>query len=528
VTRDEGTGPSAGAILFRRPADDTSAIGQAPVLATEGLTKRFPGVVAVSSVDLELHGGRIVALLGPNGAGKSTFIQILAGVHASGTYEGRLRMGGAPYGPASVLDAERAGVVLIPQEVNVVPDMTVGQNMFLNHEPTRFGLLDTPALYARARAELEEFGIGIPPTARMGDLDLASQQLVVIARALAKRARLLILDEPTAALTEGETQRLFEHLYTLRDRGVAIVFVSHRLSEVFAIADRILVMRDGRLTGDHAVADVTRDHVIAEMVGALGSTGVRRSRTLGDVVLDVRALSVHDPQEADRERVSDATIGVRAGEIVGLFGLVGAGCSQLVQAVFGAWPGAVRGSIWLLGAPYRPSTPSAAVEAGMGLMSQDRRESLVADASIADNIILASLSAVTRLGFLDVERKRSVAKEKLVALHIRAPSIDATVRSLSGGNQQKVQVARWLTAGTRVLLLDDPTRGVDVGARAEIHALLTDLAANGCGLLWVSSDAEELVDVADRIVVMRQGRVVGEIPASEASEERLIGEAAGV
>jgi ABC-type sugar transport system ATPase subunit len=511
------------------PGALTERLGEAaPVLATRSLTKRFPGVVAVDAMDLDIRAGEVIALLGPNGAGKSTLIQVLAGVHAAGTFEGSMEMAGTAYRPTSVEDAERAGVVIIPQEVNVVPDMTVGQNMFLNAEPVRFGLIDWPGLYASAWRELRGFGVEVAPTERMGSLDLATQQLVVIARALAKKAKLLILDEPTAALTEGETQRLFDQLRVLRDRGVAIVFVSHRLTEVFAIADRILVMRDGRLTGDHRAASVTRDQVIREMVGAIGSSGVRRERTPGPPVLEVSGLTVDDPYQRDRQRVMDASLTVRRGEIVGLFGLVGAGCSAFVQAIFGAWGGGVQGVIRLGGKPYSPSIPTAAVESGMGLMSQDRRDSLVADASIADNIVMASLGAVSRAGFLDVEHKRAVARDKLVSLRIRAPSIDTTVRSLSGGNQQKVQVARWLAAGTRVLLLDDPTRGVDVGARAEIHALLADLAAGGCGLLWVSSDGEELVDVADRIAIMRHGRIVTELPAAEASEGRLIAEAAGV
>ena len=507
---------------------DERTAGAAPVLSARRLTKRFPGVVAVDGVDLEIEPGRIVALLGPNGAGKSTFIQVVAGVHPAGSYEGEMALGGAPYRPGSVEDAERAGVVLIPQEVNVVPEMTVGQNMFLNAEPTRFGLIDWPGLYAAASRELAGFDVDVPATERMGVLDLATQQLVIIARALSKRARLLILDEPTAALTESETLRLFERLRALRERGVAIIFVSHRLSEVFAIADRILVIRDGRLTGDHRVGDVSRDQVIGEMVGAMGSSGARRARHPGEPVLEVADLTVADPQRAGRDRVTDASLTVRAGEIVGLFGLVGAGCSALVQGVFGATGGHVSGSLRLLGSPYQPSTPSAAVARGLGLMSQDRRESLVADHSIADNMVLASLDAIARLGFLDVERKRAIARDQTVALRIRAPSIDTVVRSLSGGNQQKVQVARWLVAGTRVLLLDDPTRGVDVRARAEIHALLADLADAGCGLLWVSSDAEELVDVADRIVIMRHGRVAVELSAAEATESRLLAEAAGV
>jgi ABC-type sugar transport system ATPase subunit len=276
------------------------------------------------------------------------------------------------------------------------------------------------------------------------------------------------------------------------------------------------------------VAQVSRDQVISEMVGVMGR-GVSRTRSApGEPILEIETLYLQDRHRRERDQVAGADLTVRSGENDGLFGLVGAGCSALVQGLFGSWAGEVRGSVRLGGDPYPLGTPSDAVSAGIGLMSQDRRDSLVADLSIADNVILASYDTVSRWGFLDIERKRVIARDQKVALRIRAPSIDTTVRSLSGGNQQKVQVARWLVAGTRVLLLDDPTRGVDVGARSEIHALLGDLAGSGCGLLWVSSDAEDLVDVADRILVMRHGRLVSELGASEASEERLLAEAAGV
>jgi ABC-type sugar transport system ATPase subunit len=400
--------------------------------------------------------------------------------------------------------------------------------MFLNNEPGRFGLIDWPRLSAAAAAELRDFGVQVSVEARMGSLDLATQQLVIIARALAKRARILILDEPTAALTESETSRLFDRLRDLRGRGVAIIFVSHRLSEVFAIADRILVMRDGRIAGDHRVSATSREAVVREMIGSLAGLPQRVTRTIGDVALHVDHLTVRDPEQRDRLHVDDVGLSVRTGEIVGLFGLVGAGCSAVAQAIFGAWAGAVAGSVQLAGRAIRAGDPVEAVAAGIGMMSQDRRETLVADHSIADNIVLASLRALAPRGFLDVERKRAVARDQVASLRIRARSIDDRVGSLSGGNQQKVQVARWLTAGASVLLLDDPTRGVDVGARAEIHGLLTRLAADGSAMLWVSSDAEELCQVCDRVLVMRQGRIVAEVSGREASEERLLSLAAGV
>jgi ABC-type sugar transport system ATPase subunit len=497
------------------------------LLATHGLTKHFPGVLAVDGLDLEVRAGEIMALLGPNGAGKSTLIQVLAGLHPPDSYSGDMVIDGHPYQPTSVADAERTGVVLIPQEINVVPNMTVAENMFLNNEPRWLGMVDRPRMHAAARDGLRDFGVSVPVDVRMGGLDLATQQLVVIARAFAKRARLLILDEPTAALTEGETQRLFVHLRDLRARGVGVIFVSHRLTEVFAIADRILVMRDGRVHGDHVIAQTTREQVVHEMVGSIA--GVQRLDTEpGAVVFEVSGVDVHDPDEPDRLRVADASLTLRAGEVVGLFGLVGAGCGALAKALFGSWPGRVAGSVRIDGREIRGSDPSRCVQLGIGMMSQDRRETLMLDASVADNVVLASLGALSPHGLLDVQRKQWVAADQARALRIRARSTSQRVGSLSGGNQQKVQVARWLTAGSKVLLLDDPTRGVDVGARSEIHALLRRMASEGCAQLLVSSDAEELLEMCDRILVMRGGVIIEEMVARDATEASLLSAAAGL
>lgn len=516
------------ASVAQAPAPAASRMGVgAALLTTYGLTKRFPGVLAVDDLSLDVRAGEIMALLGPNGAGKSTLIQVLAGLHPPSSYTGGMAIDGAPYRPASVADAERDGVVLIPQEINVVPDMSVAENMFLDNQPTWLGMIDRPRMLASARDGLRDFGVEVAVETRMGSLDLATQQLVVIARAFAKRARLLILDEPTAALTEGETHRLFEHLRELRARGVAVTFVSHRLTEVFAIADRILVMRDGRVHGDHLVPQTTRQQVVQEMVGAIKAVDPTATAA-GAVVLEVADLHVHDPDEPDHLRVVGASLTLRAGEVVGLFGLVGAGCGVLAQALFGSWPGRVRGSVRMDGEEIGGLDPAQSVRKGIGMMSQDRRETLMLDASVADNIVLASLAALSPRWILDVQRKESVAARQTAALHIRSPSTAQRVGALSGGNQQKVQVARWLTAGSRVLLLDDPTRGVDVGARAEIHGLLRSMAAAGCAELLVSSDAEELLEVCDRILIMRSGAIVQEMAAAEATETAMLSAAAGL
>jgi ABC-type sugar transport system ATPase subunit len=494
------------------------------------VTKRFPGVVALDDVSLTIRRGEIIALLGQNGAGKSTLIQILAGVHPAGSYQGTITIDGDPFRPADVAEAEAAGVSLVPQEINVVPDQSVAENMYLNAEPTRLGFLDTAMRVARARSALADFDLDVDPAAPMRSLDLPTQQLVIIARALSKNARLLILDEPTAALTDNEAQRLFEKMRGLRVRGVAIVFVSHRLAEVYAVSDRLLVMRDGRIRGVHETGTAPREMIINEMVGGLTRDGDQRQPAIrpGPPALAVRGLAVRDPIDESRLRVDSLDFAVARGEVLGLFGLLGAGCIEAALAVFGAWAGPVAGAIELDGRPADLLDPSAAVRAGLGLMAQDRRDCLVLDQSVNENIVLASIDRFSRWGFLDVAEGRRQSSGQVDRLQIRATSIDAAVRTLSGGNQQKVQVARWLNAETHTLILIDPTRGVDIGARAEIKRIWAELSASGHAILIASTDAEEIADVCDRVLVMRHGRLIGEIGHDALSEEALLRMAANV
>lgn len=492
-----------------------------PVLIATHLTKLFPGVRALDNVSFSIAPGEIVALLGQNGAGKSTLIQIFAGAHAAGSYEGAIIFGGRPYRPAGVAEAEAAGVALVPQEVNVVPDLTIAENLTLNDEPTRWGVIDVGERLRRAREALADFGLDIDASSPMASLDLATQQLVVIARALAKKARLLILDEPTAALTANESLRLFERMRVLKARGVAIVFVSHRLAEVFVISDRIVVMRDGRISGRHNVADISRHDVVGEMIG--GATHMaehRAERTFGATALEIRGLSVFEPE--GRMRVEGLDLAVRKGEVVGLFGLLGAGCIEAALAVYGAWPGKRDGTVLVDGAETAIGGPDDAVALGLGLMAQDRRDCLTGEQSISDNIGIASLDKIARYGVLDVAAGRRRARDQVDALHIKAASIDDEVGTLSGGNQQKVQIARWLAADTRILIMIDPTRGVDVGARREIKRIWSDLGTKGHAILLASTDAEELVDACDRVIVMSHGRRVGELAGSDLTEKSLL------
>ena len=504
--------------LSAHPADSSPAD---QILIAEGLTKLFPGVRALDKVNFSIAPGEIVALLGPNGAGKSTLIQLFAGAHPAGSYEGKITFGGRPYRPGNVAEAERVGVALVPQEVNIVPELTVAENIALNDEPTRWGVIDVVERARRARNALADFDLDVDPSDRMASLDLATQQLVVIARALAKRARLLILDEPTAALTENESLRLFEHMRALKARGVALIFVSHRLAEVFVISDRIVVMRDGRISGQHKVGDVSRQAVVAEMTGAEESVPDRpASLSAGEIALEVRDLRVFEP--SGRIRVKGLDLIVRRSEFVGLFGLLGAGCIEAALSIYGAWSGKHEGTVLVDGIEAAIDGPGDAVALGLGLIAQDRRDCLVADQSISANIGMASLRKIVRRGVLDIAEGRRRAEDLVDALHIKAASIDADVNTLSGGNQQKVQIARWLAAGTRVLIMIDPTRGVDVGARRDIKQIWSDLKAKGQAILLASTDAEELVDTCDRVIVISHGRRAGELAGEDLTEKNLL------
>ena len=504
-----------------------------PALSARRLTKHFPGVLAVDDVDFDVNAGEIVALLGHNGAGKSTLIQMLAGVHPHGSYSGEILIGDDPFRPRSVAEAERAGVALVPQEINVAPALEVAQSFFLNAEPVRFGLIDLPMQRTRTREVLRDFGLDLDVEAPIGTLDLATQQLVIIARALSKNASVLILDEPTAALTHDEAQRLFGRLKALCARGVGVVFVSHRLAEVFEVSDRIVVMRDGRVCGQYLASQTSRDAVVTRMVGERTRVSARVSDHAAapadaSVALSVEGLSVWQLGRSERKIVQDLTFELRRGEILGLFGLLGSGCIEVALALYGAWQGEWRGSVRIDSREATIRSPGDAIAHGVGLLAQDRRDSLLPDQSILLNTLLASLVRYSPRTLVDwlAFRKRAIGIAQ--RLDIKAASVDMPVNTLSGGNQQKVQIARWLASDVRVLLLVDPTRGVDVGARAEIAAIWRELASLGYSLLLVSSDAEEIAQLCDRALVLRNGHLAGELAREQLSEERLLRSATGV
>jgi ABC-type sugar transport system ATPase subunit len=510
-----------------QPTDAAAASGTA-LLVAKGLTKSFPGVLAVDDVHLTIRAGEIVALLGQNGAGKSTLIQMLSGVHPSGSYAGQISLGGGAFLPSSVYEAEEGGVAYLPQEVNVAPDLSVAETVFLHDEPSRWGFLDVGLRAARTNALLTNFAVDVDAAAPMGSLDLVNQQLVLIVRALSKEARLIILDEPTAALTELEVTRLFGRLRDLARKGVAIIFVSHRLAEVFAISDRIVVMRDGRICGEHRTAETSREEIVADMVGrALGGVAPTPDGERGESALELRGLTLHGGYAEGAALVDGLDLDLARGEIVGLYGLLGSGCSEAAMAIFGAAAGRRSGQILLRGKRADIQSPKDAVRQGIGLIAQDRRIGLSAEHSIVQNAMLADLPDLSPYGLLDIASARRMTRGLVDKLSIKAASIDAEVATLSGGNQQKVQVARWLAAGAEVLILIDPTRGVDVGARQEIKRIWMDLKASGRALLLVSSDSEEMVELCDRALVLRAGHVVAELAGQDLTEHNLLRLAAG-
>ncbi|MER7419455.1 sugar ABC transporter ATP-binding protein [Micromonospora peucetia] len=509
--------------------------GQVAV-AMSGIVKRFGGVHALRGVDLTLRAGEVHALLGENGAGKSTLINILSGVVTD--HDGQISIGGEPVrftGPAA---AQAAGIATIHQELDLVPALSVAENLVLGREPrTRLGTLDRRAMARAARDWLAPLGADIDPRRPVGSLRVGEQQLVEIAKALSLDARVLIMDEPTAALADAEVRRLLATIHALRERGVAVVYISHRLEEIEHIADRATVLRNGEVAGTLRPDRADRQRIITLMVGRpaealfnAGSAGAKVPAPARPPVLEVADLAVR-PRVTRPGRCEPAGVSltVHAGEIVGLAGLMGAGRTELLETLYGAGPpGRRTGLLRLAGSPYAPRGPRRALRAGVGFVPEDRRRcALVLEHPVGRSIVLAALHRLSTAGVVRSGRERDAVGQQVSALSIRTPSSTAPVGALSGGNQQKVVFARHLLTRPRLLLLDEPTRGVDVGAKAEIYRLLRRLADDGMGILLASSELPELTGVCDRIVVLRRGRAVAELPADGCTGEDILTAAMG-
>ena len=496
-------------------ANDAGAQGRNPALRIEGLSKRFAGVQALSEVSLDIRSGEVLALLGENGAGKSTLLKILGGDHHPDT--GRILVDGVDMVFASPHDARRTGVRIIPQEPEILPDLSVAENVYIGTLGSRSHLYSRKALLARARAEIARFGFaGVIDAQTLGErLSPAQRQLVEILRALVDDVRVIAFDEPTSSLSDHEVEALFSLIADLRRRNVAVIYVSHRLDEVFHVADRAAVLRDGRYVGERVIRDATPDDLVRMMVGRnLDHNGAHERRAPGRVVLALDRVTTDD--------VRDVTFDVRAGEVVAVAGLVGAGRTELARAIVGD----VRlrsGAVAVDDRVVHLRGPRDAVLAGIGLAPEERRaEALLLDRTVRDNISLAILDRIRRWRVVRRGEERRIVRNYVDRLRIRTPSLEQEVSKLSGGNQQKVVLARWLARRPKVLILDEPTRGVDVGAKAEIHSIISSLAADGVAVLVISSELPEVLQIADRIIVMQNGRVTGVLGRAEATEERIL------
>ncbi|MEO0820388.1 MAG: multiple monosaccharide ABC transporter ATP-binding protein [Pseudomonadota bacterium] len=497
------------------------------ILEMRGITKAFPGVKALDDVSLTVARGEIHALVGENGAGKSTLMKVLSGVYPHGSYEGEIRFEGAPAAFSGISDSERRGIIIIHQELALVPLLSIAENIFLGNEIARRGVIDWHETYDRTEALLRKVGLGEDATTLVERLGVGKQQLVEIAKALSKEVKLLILDEPTAALQENDSDKLLELLMEFRRQGITSILISHKLNEVNRVADTITVLRDGATveTMGARAEPVSEDRIVSAMVGRdMAHRYPARTPKIGAVLLEVRGWNVWHPEQTDRQVIRDLDLTVRAGEIVGIAGLMGSGRTEFAMSLFGrSWGREISGEVLLDGEPIDVSTVGRAAASGLAYVTEDRKElGLVLDDTILRNTTLANLAGVARRGVIDREQEREVAEGYRERLAIRTPGVFQRVVNLSGGNQQKVVLAKWLFTHPKVLILDEPTRGIDVGAKFEIYSIMNQLAEEGRGIVMISSEMPELLGISDRIHVMNEGSFAGDLPAAEASQERLM------
>jgi ribose transport system ATP-binding protein len=498
-----------------------------PRLEMRHITKNFGGVHALRDVSLTSPAGEVHSLCGENGAGKSTLMKILAG--AITDYDGEILLDGRPARFSGPRQAEDAGIRIIYQELNLVPQLTVANNIFLGREKTRggrLGWLDDRAMEARTRQLFDRLGAAIAPRAKVGDLRVGDQQMVEIAKALAFDAAIVIMDEPTSALSDSEVARLFRVIDDLRRAGTAVLYISHKMNEVFSLSDRVTVLRDGRFVASAERNATTPDQVVRWMVGReIAALNYRPHPIQSRAVLEVTGLALPNPPGSGRPSLGDITFSVRAGEVLGVAGLLGAGRTELLEAIYGASPSPPQGSLLFEGRPIRFRHPDEAIRAGIAMVTEDRKTlGLFDQMTVAENITLRRLPELTfgALPLIDPRAERRAVDWSIKELAIKTAGGDAPVTSLSGGNQQKCIIARWLLVEPRLLLLDEPTRGIDVGAKSEIYQLIRRLAAEGRAILMTSSELPELLAVADRIIVLCEGRITADIPRAEANEEVIM------
>jgi len=497
------------------------------ILEMRGIEKTFPGVKALNNVNLAVRQGEIHAVVGENGAGKSTLMKVLSGVYPHGTYTGDIVYQGDVRSFKDIRDSEHLGIIIIHQELALVPLLSVMENLFLGNEQARAGVIDWEQSFLRARELLAKVGLKESPLTLVGDLGVGKQQLIEIAKALSKEVKLLILDEPTASLNESDSDALLELLLGLKAEGISSILISHKLNEISKVADSITVLRDGATvdTFDCRVEPISEDRIIANMVGReMADRYPQRDPEIGDVIFEIRDWRVHHPLHADRLAIKDVNMQVRAGEIVGIAGLMGSGRTELAKSIFGrAYGKKISGQAFLHGKEVDLSTIQKAIGHGIAYVTEDRKgDGLVLEEDIKKNISLANLGGVSERTVIDEAHEYKVAVDFRTQMRIRCSSVLQKVVNLSGGNQQKVVLSKWLFSNPEVLILDEPTRGIDVGAKFEIYNIISRLAAEGKCIIMISSEMPELLGMCDRTYVMNEGQFVGQFDRQEASQESIM------
>lgn len=510
-----------------REANSRLGADQDIILEMRHITKSFPGVKALDDVSLKVQRGEIHALVGENGAGKSTLMKVLSGVYPHGKYAGDIVYNGEVLALRGIADSESKGIIIIHQELALVPLLSIAENIFLGNEISSKGIIDWPETNRKTSELLRKVGLSENPESLVSDLGLGKQQLIEIAKALSKEVKLLILDEPTSSLNEKDSDTLLALLTEFKARGISSILISHKLNEISRVADTITVLRDGTLVSTldcHAQA-ISEDHIIRDMVGrSLSDRYPPRTPQIGDAVMQVRDWTVHHPLYPDNKVVSGVDLDLRRGEVLGIAGLMGAGRTELAMSLFGRSYGRnISGEVMINGKAVDLGTIRKAIDAGLCYVTEDRKQyGLVLDQSIQRNIPLANLNAVAQFGLIDENRELAVANDYREKINIRCPDVSQQTINLSGGNQQKVVLSKWLFADPEILILDEPTRGIDVGAKYEIYTIIRDLAAAGKSIIVISSEMPELLGICDRLYVMNEGRFVGELSVAEATQEKIM------
>ncbi|MCA6952841.1 xylose ABC transporter ATP-binding protein [Pectobacterium polaris] len=495
------------------------------LLEMKNITKAFGAVKAVDNVSLMLDAGQVLSLCGENGSGKSTLMKVLCGIYPYGSYDGQIVFSGDELRANHIRDTEQKGIAIIHQELALVKEMTVLENLFLGNEWTRFGVMDYDNMYLRCQRMLEQVKLAVDPNTKVGELGLGQQQLVEIAKALNKQVRLLVLDEPTASLTERETAILLEIIQDLRDHGIACIYISHKLNEVKAISDVICVIRDGRPIGTRSAAELSEDQIIAMMVGReLTELYPNEPHVVGEEVLRVEHLTAWHPVNRHIRRVDDVSFALHRGEILGIAGLVGSGRTETVQCLFGAYHGHWQGDIFIDGKPVAISNCQQAMALGIAMVPEDRKkDGIVPVMSVAQNMTLAALDQFTgAFSMLDDAREQDIIRQSLANLKVKTSSPELAIARLSGGNQQKAVLAKCLLLNPRILILDEPTRGIDIGAKYEIYKLINALVKQHIAVIVISSELPEVLGLSDRVLVMHQGRIKADLVNRDLTQEQVM------